>query len=81
MTKNVLFSVSLFLSNILLTSINHRLSDLGPIGANGLANARDFLYPTAWFEDTDEGFTIFNKYQGAMFSCVQVSFQEKWYDC
>ena len=28
-----------------------RLPELGPIGANGLANARDFLYPTAWFED------------------------------
>lgn len=24
------------------------LPDLGPIGANGLANARDFLSPTAW---------------------------------
>ena len=28
-----------------------RLPELGPIGANGLANARDFLYPTAWFEE------------------------------
>lgn len=27
------------------------LPDLGPIGANGLANPRDFLTPTAWFED------------------------------
>ena len=49
------------------------ISDLGPIGANGLANARDFLYPTAWYEDTDDGFTIYNKYQGKMFSCVQVT--------
>ena len=30
-----------------------RLPDLGPIGANGLANARDFLAPVAWFEDVD----------------------------
>jgi homogentisate 1,2-dioxygenase len=27
------------------------LPELGPIGANGLANPRDFLSPTAWFED------------------------------
>ena len=48
-----------------------QLPDLGPIGANGLAYPRDFLYPTAWFEDTDGDFTIYNKYQGKMFSCVQ----------
>jgi homogentisate 1,2-dioxygenase len=27
------------------------LPELGPIGANGLANPRDFLYPTATYED------------------------------
>lgn len=33
---------------------NHfSLPDLGPIGANGLANPRDFETPTAWFEDID----------------------------
>src|SRR5208337_527062 len=31
-----------------------RLPELGPIGANGLANPRDFLTPVAWFEDRDE---------------------------
>jgi homogentisate 1,2-dioxygenase len=30
-----------------------RLPDLGPIGANGLANPRDFLSPVAAFEDVD----------------------------
>lgn len=25
------------------------LPELGPIGANGLANPKDFLYPQAWF--------------------------------
>src|SRR6476661_1784059 len=30
-----------------------RLPDLGPIGANGLANPRDFETPVAWFEDKD----------------------------
>ena len=28
-----------------------RLPELGPIGANGLANARDFLAPVAAYED------------------------------
>ena len=27
-----------------------QLPDLGPIGSNGLANARDFLSPTAYYE-------------------------------
>lgn len=31
-----------------------RLPELGPIGSNGLANARDFLAPVAAFEDTRE---------------------------
>jgi homogentisate 1,2-dioxygenase len=30
-----------------------RLPDLGPIGSNGLAAARDFLSPVAWYEDRD----------------------------
>jgi homogentisate 1,2-dioxygenase len=30
-----------------------RLPELGPIGSNGLANARDFETPTAWYEDRD----------------------------
>jgi len=48
-----------------------KLPDLGPIGANGLANPRDFLYPTAHYEETDGGFIIYNKYQGHLFKCVQ----------
>ncbi len=31
-----------------------KLPDLGPIGSNGLANARDFLTPVAWYEDVDQ---------------------------
>jgi len=31
-----------------------RLPDLGPIGSNGLANARDFLAPVAWYEEVEE---------------------------
>lgn len=43
---------------------NHfRLPDLGPIGANGLANSRDFQSPTAWFEDIDnDGLNIENNF-------------------
>uniref|UniRef100_A0A3P9IC29 Homogentisate 1,2-dioxygenase n=1 Tax=Oryzias latipes TaxID=8090 RepID=A0A3P9IC29_ORYLA len=49
------------------------LPDLGPIGANGLANPRDFLCPVAWFEDrtVPSGYTIINKYQGKLFACQQ----------
>ncbi|XP_064489375.1 homogentisate 1,2-dioxygenase-like [Ornithodoros turicata] len=45
---------------------------LGPIGANGLANPRDFEIPTAWYEDRDDiVYTIVNKYQGALFHATQ----------
>ncbi|KAM7307921.1 homogentisate 1,2-dioxygenase [Ixodes scapularis] len=47
------------------------LPDLGPIGANGLANPRDFKTPTAWFEDRKgSNFTIVNKYQGFFFQTI-----------
>ncbi|GAA0732888.1 homogentisate 1,2-dioxygenase [Sphingomonas sp. ABOLD] len=38
-----------------------RLPDLGPIGANGLANPRDFETPAAWFEDRDEASQLVQK--------------------
>uniref|UniRef100_A0A8C8CGF1 Homogentisate 1,2-dioxygenase n=1 Tax=Oncorhynchus tshawytscha TaxID=74940 RepID=A0A8C8CGF1_ONCTS len=49
------------------------LPDLGPIGANGLANPRDFLTPVAWYEDREvaTGYTVINKYQGKLFSSQQ----------
>jgi homogentisate 1,2-dioxygenase len=47
------------------------LPDLGPIGANGLANVRDFLYPVAAFEDVEAPFTITAKFGGALFSAQQ----------
>ena len=43
-----------------------RLPDLGPIGANGLANPRDFETPAAWFEDRDERCEIVQKFQGKL---------------
>ncbi|CRK94775.1 CLUMA_CG008269, isoform A [Clunio marinus] len=49
-----------------------RLPDLGPIGANGLANPRDFLTPTAWFEDRDvTDYQIIAKFQGVLFKALQ----------
>jgi homogentisate 1,2-dioxygenase len=43
-----------------------RLPDLGPIGSNGLANARDFLIPVAAFEDSDEPVKLIQKFGGAL---------------
>ncbi len=43
-----------------------RLPELGPIGANGLANARDFLAPVAAFEDRDGDFILVTKFQGRL---------------
>ncbi|XP_073944957.1 homogentisate 1,2-dioxygenase [Choristoneura fumiferana] len=49
-----------------------KLPDLGPIGANGLANPRDFLTPVAKYHDEDNiNFTIVSKYQGALFAAQQ----------
>ena len=42
------------------------LPDLGPIGANGLANPRDFLYPVAAYEDKEGDFTVLAKFDGGM---------------
>jgi homogentisate 1,2-dioxygenase len=42
----------------------YTLPDLGPIGANGLANPRDFLYPKAHYEEKKGDFILYNKYQG-----------------
>jgi len=45
-----------------------RLPDLGPIGANGLANPRDFLAPVAAFEDREGDFRIIAKFLGRLWS-------------
>ncbi|CAG7699886.1 unnamed protein product [Allacma fusca] len=44
---------------------------LGPIGANGLANPRDFLHPTSTFEDVTGKFDIVAKFQGKLFQAQQ----------
>jgi homogentisate 1,2-dioxygenase len=43
------------------------LPERGPIGANGLANPRDFLYPVAAFEDKEEAGELFVKFDGRLF--------------
>ncbi len=45
-----------------------RLPELGPIGSNGLANARDFETPTAWFEDKDEPTEVIQKSLGSLWT-------------
>ncbi len=45
-----------------------RLPELGPIGANGLANARDFLAPVAAFEDREGAFELVAKFAGRLWS-------------
>jgi homogentisate 1,2-dioxygenase len=52
-----------------------RLPDLGPIGANGLANPRDFRSPTAWFDgtraDPEDPWTVTHKFGGKLFEATQ----------
>jgi homogentisate 1,2-dioxygenase len=43
-----------------------RLPDLGPIGANGLANARDFQIPHAAYEDRDGDYRVVAKFGGKL---------------
>lgn len=43
-----------------------RLPDLGPIGSNGLANPRDFLTPTATYEQREGDFELVAKFQGRL---------------
>ena len=45
-----------------------RLPELGPIGSNGLANARDFLTPVAAYEDIDGRVELVQKFQGRLWS-------------
>ncbi|MGZ9097929.1 MAG: homogentisate 1,2-dioxygenase [Micavibrio sp.] len=45
-----------------------QLPDLGPLGANGLANPRDFLTPVAAFEDNDTPCEVIAKFGGQLWS-------------
>ncbi|MBV6272889.1 homogentisate 1,2-dioxygenase [Alcaligenaceae bacterium CGII-47] len=41
-----------------------RLPELGPIGSNGLAHARDFMTPQAWYEDVDAQVELVTRFGG-----------------
>jgi len=45
-----------------------RLPDLGVIGSNGLANPRDFLTPSAWYEEAEGDFELLAKFNGRLWS-------------
>ena len=45
-----------------------RLPELGPLGSNGLAAARDFETPVAAYEDVESSCELIQKYQGALWS-------------
>jgi homogentisate 1,2-dioxygenase len=45
-----------------------KLPDLGPIGSNGLANARDFLTPRARYEDLEEDCELIGKFAGSLWA-------------
>src|SRR3546814_787498 len=45
-----------------------RLPELGPLGSNGLANARDFETPVAAYEDRDGEFELVQKYLGSLWT-------------
>lgn len=49
-----------------------QLPELGPIGSNGLANARDFQAPVAAFdEDTETTWQVLSKFNGHLFAAKQ----------
>ncbi len=50
--------------------LTFRLPELGPIGANGLANPRDFLAPVAAFEDREGDFRIVTKFMGRLWQAA-----------
>jgi homogentisate 1,2-dioxygenase len=45
-----------------------RLPELGPIGSNGLANARDFQAPVAAFEDSRGEYEVIRKFGGRLWA-------------
>ncbi|MFQ3231674.1 homogentisate 1,2-dioxygenase [Reinekea sp.] len=43
------------------------LPERGPVGANGFANDRDFLYPVAWFEEQNQTYELITKFAGHLY--------------
>lgn len=53
------------------TGAPFELPNLGPIGANGLAHERDFLYPTACYDDRKRSCQVIAKFSHAFWSYEQ----------
>lgn len=51
-----------------LEGAHFEIPDLGPIGANGLANPRDFEHPVAWYEDRACEFLIVHKFLDGLYT-------------
>ena len=56
-----------------------RLPDLGPIGANGLANPRDFLTPVAAFEDREGDVEVVSKFLGRLWHATSTTRRLTWW--
>ncbi|GAA5876406.1 hypothetical protein JCM16303_003520 [Sporobolomyces ruberrimus] len=50
---------------------HYKLPERGPLGANGLANERDFEHPVASFEVDQSGWLIVYKLLGTLWACSQ----------
>lgn len=50
---------------------HYQLPELGPIGSNGLANARDFQIPTANFDEDSSDWVLTAKFNNKIFSSSQ----------
>lgn len=48
-----------------------KIPDLGPLGANGLANERDFMAPVASYDATPATWTVVNRFMGKTFEYKQ----------
>ena len=57
---------------ILEVYTNHfELPELGPIGSNGLANARDFQVPVANYQDDATEWKVISKFENKLFEVTQ----------
>jgi homogentisate 1,2-dioxygenase len=50
---------------------SYRLPELGPLGGSGLAHQRDFLHPTAFYEEDEGHWEIHYKVLGQLFLATQ----------
>ncbi|NRA63511.1 MAG: homogentisate 1,2-dioxygenase [Pseudobacteriovorax sp.] len=59
-----------FVRGYVLENYGHPLTlpELGPIGSNGLANPRDFVYPVARYSEAEGDFSLLTKFGGSLFS-------------